>query len=72
MDSVKKTHGLCCPECGKDDRLHVSFKGQALLTPYGSEDSGDHEWDDDSEILCGHCDTHSALKFFRVDDEPRD
>ncbi len=48
-----KWHGMLCPNCHEDHRLHVSFAGICWLTEEGSEDCGDHEWDHDSECVCG-------------------
>ena len=71
MASVKETHGLCCPQCGNDHRLDISFLGTCTLTPDGSEDSGDHEWDDTSQIVCHYCGHNGLVRDFQVKDEPK-
>ena len=53
--SVRETHGLACPICHHDDRIEVTFTGTCLLTGSGSEDNGDHEWDESSPCMCRHC-----------------
>lgn len=44
-----------CPKCGRDDGLQIVITTFARLTPDGTEDVGDHEWEDDSVCRCGHC-----------------
>ena len=51
----KTWHGMTCPKCGSDQDLRVAFKGVCKMTANGSEDSGDHDWDDDSACWCASC-----------------
>ena len=50
--SVSENHQMICPECLEDNDLSVTFTGVCNLTPGGSEDCGDHEWDDESACSC--------------------
>lgn len=64
--SVRNEFSVRCPKCKADDRLKVEFTSTALLTPHGSEDCGNHEWDDDSAITCGHCGAFGTVKGFTI------
>lgn len=50
-----KWHGMLCPACLTDQSLEVKFTGTAKITDQGSEDSGDHEWGEDSICQCTAC-----------------
>ncbi len=59
-----------CPECGSTD-LQVEIDLWATLTQ--SEDNfeteiieGDHEWDDDSWMMCRKCRMHGPARDFEV------
>ena len=52
MSNWKQVH---CPNCKHQDHLHVVHMGTCLLTFDGSEDCGDHEYDDDSHVDCRSC-----------------
>lgn len=64
--SVKSTHEMCCPKCGDDSEIVVTFTGTCKLVSDGTEDCGDHEWDDDSYVRCDACGHESTVTFFRV------
>lgn len=49
------TRGLVCPTCGQTDRLLIAAQTTIELVHDGSEDCGDHEWDDDSPASCPVC-----------------
>ncbi len=63
------SHGMICPGCLEDDSLRVTFTGTCLLTNDGSEDDGDHEWDDDSPCQCSRCNFSAPVSVFRLGDE---
>lgn len=51
-EEIGNQFGYLCPQCKKGDKLRVSFTGECVLTPDGTEDDGDHEWDNDSPVFC--------------------
>lgn len=53
-----------CPNC-RSTRVRVQFTGTCELTPDGSEDCGDHEYDDGSGAVCATCGFGSILSVFR-------
>lgn len=57
--------GLLCPKCGHMDSLNVSAMTTVKVVWDGSEDVGDHEWDDQSFASCPSC-HHSGrvINFF--------
>lgn len=67
--SVKSSFEMACPKCGDDADLHVTFTGTCRLVGNGSEDCGDHEWDNDSLCLCGECGHELTVDDFRIKDE---
>ena len=46
---------VVCPRCGRGDLLDVEFTGVCRLTADGSEDIGDHSFDDNSQADCQAC-----------------
>ena len=50
-----KWHGMLCPECFQSASLYVTFTGECRLTGLGSDDTGDHEWGEESPCRCGNC-----------------
>ena len=52
-----------CPAC-ESERITVTFSGTCLLTADGSEDYGDHEYDDDSPAVCQSCGHSAPLSAF--------
>ncbi len=61
---------LKCPKCGSDEYLEVVFKGTARLTSQGTEDIGDHEWDQESYMACAHCGHDGNVRDFDSDTPP--
>ena len=53
-NTVREEWGMCCPKCGKDDKLSIKMTVWAELSPDGTEVSGDQEWDSDSGCDCSH------------------
>ncbi len=70
MTSVREIHHLACPGCGSDESLQIQFTTMADLSAYGSETTGDHEWQDDSFIRCRACNHTGAVKDFTVKGGP--
>jgi hypothetical protein len=50
--SVREDHNILCPRCKDDNGFTVAFTGQARITSGGTDDCGDHEWDDESALTC--------------------
>jgi len=75
-DSVLANYDMVCPECGRDDRLHVSATVWVKLAPDGTDfpDSGDGdtEWDDASPCKCNACDRFGTVKDFQADANEND
>lgn len=67
--SVRSYWGYACPKCSADNRIEITSTGTCRLTPCGSEDCGDHEWDDKSEASCGSCGFSAQLVNFKVGEE---
>lgn len=61
--------GDVCPKCGKADRIEVAATVWVRLTSDGSDAddtmNSDHEYDDDSDAVCGHCDYRGKLASFK-------
>lgn len=57
-------HQMFCWMC-LSTNLHVRFTGTARLTGGGSEDVGDHEWNDDSETCCQDCQALGPARMFK-------
>ncbi|WP_432263464.1 hypothetical protein [Cupriavidus sp. TMH.W2] len=55
MRTVFETHGLACPNCGRDTKLNVEVQTLARLLPSGTEIVGDQEWTDSAQVLCDEC-----------------
>lgn len=62
-------HGKFCPKCLDMDQLEISFTGTARLTYDGSEDCGDHEWDDTSACSCRNCGFSAPAAAFTFGDD---
>ena len=71
--SVREDHNILCPNCKGDDGFTVNFTGVARITSDGTEDCGDHEWDDESTLIC-YCgwegNVGEAKKFYTSFGEP--
>lgn len=57
-----------CPACGQNERFTISFTGSAEVTDEGSDDAGDHEWEDDSACSCSECSHSGVVKNFDIND----
>lgn len=67
--SVRDEWNMACPDCGNDDQLLIDFVGTARLYPDGTEDCGDHTWDDKSACRCDGCGwSGNVAKAKEVDD----
>jgi len=47
--------GRRCPKCGQFGWFKIAFEGLADVTDEGSDDEGNHEWDEDSFCRCPEC-----------------
>lgn len=61
-EEIGNSFGLTCPECKKGDNLRLAFNGLCSLTIDGTEDDGDHEWDNDSFAMCRNCDWQGTVR----------
>lgn len=53
MSTVLDEWGMCCPDCGKDDRLSVQVTTMAKLMADGTDaDTGCHDWNNSSSCEC--------------------
>jgi hypothetical protein len=68
MSTVRKHWGLACPNCQSDEHLQIAITAIAHLSCDGTEPEGDHEWDKDSYIRCGHCAHDGTVRDFRVNE----
>lgn len=57
--------GMECPACGQSDRFTITFTGSADVTDDGSDDAGDHEWDEKSDCICAECNQMGIVKDFK-------
>lgn len=57
-------HNMICPICKSDHTLEVAVQGTAKLTESGSEDNGDHEWDENSHTHCECCGFAGPARMF--------
>lgn len=55
MLAILEQHGAICPTCRSPYHLEVTFTGTCKLTPDGTEDAGDHEYDEKAHCLCSEC-----------------
>lgn len=66
MTNTNCLEGIRCPKCGQEDRFLIMGGAQFEVTDDGSEDVGDHEWDDQSSTRCPGCSHAAPLKDFYV------
>ncbi len=57
--------GIACPRCGYDERFSIVGVCTFDVTDDGSEAVGDHEWDDESTIVCASCSLLGKIKDFK-------
>lgn len=70
-DEVKNEFGICCPKCGKEDKIQIVGTTWLDLTPDGTDASNaDHEWDQDSRCWCHRCDYQDVVGGFTLPDRP--
>lgn len=60
-----------CPRCGHEGSFGINFAGHCTATHSGSDDDGDHEWDDKSACSCGNddCSYSGVVKNFNREDK---
>ena len=61
--------GVRCPKCSSDEKFDISAHTIATVTDSGTEETGDIEWNDDSECTCHACGYSGELRDFREDPE---
>ena len=66
--TVRDEWQLACPKCGSDERLQVSLRSMADVTPDGTEPFGDHEWDNASFMRCAACGHAATVSNFYVEE----
>lgn len=68
MTTVKEEWDMACPDCSKDDAIHISAIVSLVLTPEGTVegDASDHVWDSDCNCSCGHCGYMGLVKHFQI------
>lgn len=67
---MAKWHEMQCPKCKLDGDLQVTFTGTCRLTSDGSEDIGNHEYDDTHNCFCGDCGYEATVAEFRIKNQP--
>ena len=68
---LRSEYDMACPQCGQAESLSIEITCTATLTINGTEDNGDHYWDEASSCSCDACDHHGTAGEFRItaDDE---
>lgn len=61
-------HGMACPRCFTALDLRVTYTGTCKLTPEGSEDVGNHDWDEHSLCRCMRCEFSAPVSAFQWGD----
>ena len=67
-DTVKDIWGMCCPNCGDDQRIDICANVHLRLMPDGTDPfeatNQSHEWTDDCLAFCGTCDHKGTVATF--------
>lgn len=70
MGTVRSNHGMACPKCGSDEQLDVAATIWVPLVRGGTDPdlahAHDHEWDDNSAVVCQQCGHQGLVKDFMV------
>lgn len=64
--SVRELFNVACPNCGSDGDLLVAVCVWARLSVDGTEPVGDHDWDNESGMICLACRTAGKVGTFRA------
>lgn len=69
-ETVRDSHGICCPKCGSDDQIDVCASVWVRLCDDGTDayesENGDQEWDDNSPCSCHVCDYYGTVGSFAI------
>lgn len=55
-DTVAESWNMRCPKCGSDEEIRIQCTTWVDLLPEGTDNDGDHVWDEKSPAYCGACD----------------
>jgi hypothetical protein len=58
---------MACPHCGGRGPFNISFRGTCTAYDSGTDDTGDHEWDNYSDCGCRQCGHYRSVKHFKVE-----
>ncbi|MGY2488261.1 hypothetical protein [Cupriavidus sp. CP313] len=64
MTTVFESHGLACPNCGRDDDLRVLATSVVQPMPGGVTLQGGYAWDPVADITCDHCEHPGSVATF--------
>ncbi len=67
-NDLRSDYGLACPDCDNAETLTIGITCSATLSIDGTEDRGDHYWDDTSDCFCDECGLNGTVGEFRVAD----
>lgn len=63
---LRSEYDMACPQCGQADKLSIEITCTATLSINGTEDNGDHYWDEASSCSCDACGYHGTAGEFRA------
>ena len=64
-NSVSHEWEMICPDCRRDDRIHIQAIVTVLLTHRGTDPvDSDTEWNGSSTAQCRHCDFTGTVQDF--------
>jgi hypothetical protein len=58
---------MACPECGSRGRFSIACTTTCLFDDSGSEDDGDHEYDEKSSCSCRSCGHGGTVADFTIE-----
>lgn len=63
---LRSEYGMACPKCGQAEKLTVEITCTATLSINGTEENGDHYWNETSSCSCDACDHHGVVSEFHA------
>ena len=63
---LRSKYDMACPQCGQAEKLSIEITCTATLSINGTEDNGDHYWDETSSCSCDTCSFHGTVAEFRI------
>lgn len=63
---LRSEYDMACPQCEQAEALSIEIVCTATLSIDGTEDNGDHYWDDASPCSCDACGHSGTVAEFRV------